>query len=255
MSAAALDVGAVRAQFPILGQTPHGKPLVYLDSAATTQKPRAVLDALQHHYAADNANIHRAVYQLGERATQAYEAARADVAAFLNAPESREIIFTRGATEALNLVAHSFLAPRLKPGQVVLVGALEHHANIVPWQMVGARTVPIPVDAHGDLDLAEYARLLDAHDVALVAIGWVSNAIGTVNPVGEIIAQAKARGLPVVVDGAQAVPHQPVDLRALGADFFAFSGHKLYAPTGIGVLWGKADLLNAMRPYQGGGDM
>jgi cysteine desulfurase/selenocysteine lyase len=250
----AFDPQAIKAQFPILAQTVNGKPLTYLDSAATTQKPQAVIDALVHHYSADNANIHRAVYQLGERSTTAYEAARGSVQRFLNAPEAREIIFTRGATEALNLVASSFLKPRIQPGDEVLVGALEHHANIVPWQMAGATVVAAPVDANGDLIWDAFVALIGPR-TKLISVGQVSNAIGSTLPVERICALARERGIPTVVDGAQAAPHGPVDVQAIGCDFFTFSGHKVYAPTGIGALWGRAELLSAMPPYQGGGDM
>lgn len=255
---AAFDVAAVRAQFPILQQTVHGKPLTYLDSAATAQKPQAVLDALLGHYTRDNANIHRAVYQIGERATSAYEAARGTVQRFLNAPDERECVFVRGATEGLNLVASCFLKPRLQPGDEILVTALEHHANIVPWQMAadatGAKVVPAPVDANGDLIWSAFVERVTER-TKFIAVGHVSNAIGAVMPVDEICALARERGIPVAIDGAQAVPHGPVDVQALGCDFYAFSGHKLYGPTGIGVLWGRGELLSAMPPYQGGGDM
>lgn len=253
-----LDVSAIRAQFPILRQTPHGQPLVYLDSAATSHKPQAVVDAIARHYFNDNANIHRAVYQLGERATAAYEHARAIVARALNAASVSEVIFTRGATEAINLVAYSFARPRLQPGDEIVVSAIEHHANIVPWQLVakaaGARVIPAPVDANGDLDFPAFEALLGPR-TRLVAMVQVSNALGTVMPVAEVCAAARARGIPVLIDGAQAMPHGGTDVQALGADFYVFSGHKVYGPTGSGALWAKAEHLEAMPPWQGGGDM
>jgi cysteine desulfurase / selenocysteine lyase len=255
---AALDVGRIRADFPILQQTVHGKPLVYLDNAATSQKPRAVIDAVSRYYLEDNANIHRGVHTLSERATRAYEGARGRVQRFLNAADSREILFTRGTTEGINLVAASYARPRLKPGDEILISWMEHHSNIVPWQLVceqtGAVLRVVPINEDGDLVLGDYARLLGPR-TRLVAIAHVSNALGTINPVREIVAMAHDRGVPVLLDGAQAVPHLPVDVRELGCDFYAFSGHKVYGPTGIGILYGKAELLDAMPPYQGGGDM
>jgi cysteine desulfurase/selenocysteine lyase len=254
---ARLDVAARRADFPALDQQVHGKPLVYLDSAATTQKPRAVIDAISRFYERDNANVHRGVHALSERATKAFEGARATVARFLGA-ETREVIFVRGATEAINLVAQSFARPRLQPGDELLVTTLEHHSNIVPWQLVaeatGARVVEAPVDDAGDLDLAALDRLLGPR-VKLLAVTQVSNALGTVTPLEAVIALARSRGVPVLVDGAQGAPHLGVEVRALGADFYVFSGHKVYGPTGIGVLWGRKEHLEAMPPWQGGGDM
>jgi cysteine desulfurase/selenocysteine lyase len=254
---APFDAAARRADFPALDQQVYGKPLVYLDSAATTQKPRAVIDAISRFYERDNANVHRGVHALSERATRAFEGARATVARFLNA-DRREVIFVRGATEAINLVAQSFGRQRVGAGDEIVVTTLEHHSNIVPWQMlagaVGARVVPAPVDDGGDLDLAALDRLLGPR-VRLLAVTQVSNALGTVTPLPAIIALARARGIPVLVDGAQGAPHLGVDVRALGADFYVFSGHKLYGPTGIGVLWGKREHLEAMPPWQGGGDM
>ncbi len=248
----------VKREFPILAQSARGKPLVYLDSAATTQKPRAVLEALRRYYEEDNANVHRAVHLLSERATKAYEGAREKVAAFLNAPSIREIVFTRGTTEAINLVAHTFGRTRVGAGDEVLVTHLEHHSNIVPWQMLcqskGAALKVVPVLDNGELDLAVLDRLLGPK-TKLLALGHVSNALGTINPVRDIVAKAKAKGIPVLIDGAQAVPHLKVDVQALGCDFYAFSGHKLYGPTGIGALWAKAEHLDAMPPWQGGGDM
>jgi cysteine desulfurase/selenocysteine lyase len=257
-SPSAFDPERVRDDFPILKQKIGGRPLVYLDNAATTQKPRPVIDAVRRYYTTSNANVHRGVHTLSDRATRGYEAARSRVARFLNAREEREIVFVRGTTEAINLVAQSFLRPLLREGDEVLVTAMEHHANIVPWQMVCAQTGAAlrvaPVDDAGALDLAEYGKRLSPR-TRLAAVTHVSNAIGTVNPVREMVAMARAANVPVLVDGAQAVPHMPVDVRELGCDFYAFSGHKVYGPTGIGALYGKAERLEAMPPYQGGGDM
>ncbi len=252
------DVSRVRDDFPILSRRVHGKPLVYLDNAATTQKPREVIAAIRRYYATANANVHRGVHALSDRATQAYEDARARVARFLNAGEDREIVFVRGATEAVNLVAQTYGRVHLHEGDEVLITGMEHHANIVPWQMAceraGARLKVAPILESGELDLAAYERMLSPR-TQVVAAAHVSNALGTVNPVGEMVRMAHARGIPVLVDGAQAVPHLPVDVRALGCDFYVFSGHKVYGPTGIGVLYGKAEHLDGMPPYQGGGDM
>jgi len=236
----------------------HGRPLVYLDNAATSQKPREVIEALVHYYNADNSNIHRGVHTLSERATAAYEGGRDKVKQFLNAADRREIVFVRGATEAINLVAQSYARPRLQPGDEILITEMEHHSNIVPWQLVceqtGAVLKVVPIDETGELLLDEFHRLLSVR-TKLVAVVHVSNALGTVNPVEEIIAAAHAQGIPVLLDGAQAVPHMAVDVQALDCEFYVFSGHKLYGPTGIGALYGKAALLDAMPPYQGGGDM
>jgi cysteine desulfurase/selenocysteine lyase len=252
------DVLKLRDDFPILSRKVHGKPLVYLDNAATTQKPRSVIAAVRHYYFTSNANVHRGVHALSDRATQAYEGARGRVARFLNAGEDREIVFVRGATEAINLVAQTFGRVHLREGDEILVTEMEHHSNIVPWQMVcdraGARLKVAPVLASGELDLAAYEGMLTGR-TRLAAVTHVSNALGTVNPVREMIGMAHARGVPVLVDGAQAAPHIPVDVQALGCDFYVFSGHKLYGPTGIGVLYGKAEHLEVMPPYQGGGDM
>jgi cysteine desulfurase/selenocysteine lyase len=252
------DVGRVRADFPILAERVNGKPLVYLDNAATSQKPRAVIDALTAYYTHDNANVHRGLHALSERATAAFEAVRRKVARFVNARQPEEIVFVRGTTEAVNLVAQSFVRPRLAPGDQILITHLEHHSNIVPWQLVceqtGAVLRVVPVDDRGELRLDDYERLLGPR-TRLVSVCQVSNALGTVNPVREIVERAHARGVPVLVDGAQAVPHLPVDVQALGSDFYAFSGHKMYGPTGIGVLHGRREHLEAMPPYQGGGDM
>jgi cysteine desulfurase/selenocysteine lyase len=252
------DVQRVRQDFPILKQRLYGKPLVYLDNAASSQKPQAVIDAISRFYSEDYANIHRGVHALSERATQAYEGVRETVRRFLNAPTEQEIVFVRGATEAINLVAQSYARPRLQPGDEILISGMEHHSDIVPWQIVcaerGARLRVVPITDAGELRLDVYEKLLGPR-TKLVAITHVSNALGTINPIREIINLAHRRQIPVLVDGAQAVPHLAVDVESLDCDFYAFSGHKLYGPSGIGVLFGKAALLEAMPPYQGGGDM
>jgi cysteine desulfurase/selenocysteine lyase len=257
-NSAPYEVERIRADFPILARPIHGKPLVFLDSAASAQKPRQVLDAMRRCYEEEYANVHRGVYWLSARATDAYEGARAKVRRFLNAAEDREIIFTRGATESINLVAASYGDRFLKPGDEVVISALEHHSNIVPWQLLrdrrGIVLKVVPVDDSGAFLIDAYLKLLGPR-TKLVAVAHIANSIGTVLPLPEIIAAAHAAGAPVLVDGCQAVPHQAVDVRALGADFYAFSGHKLYGPTGIGVLYGRAELLEAMPPWQGGGDM
>jgi cysteine desulfurase/selenocysteine lyase len=257
-AAAPWDVETVRKDFPALHQEVHGKPLVYLDNAATSQKPQAVIDALVDYYTRDNANVHRGVHRLSERATEAYEGARGRIQRHLNAASSREIVFVRQATEAVNLVAASFWRTVVGAGDEVLISAIEHHANIVPWQMLcaekGATLRVVPVDDRGDLIMDAYARLLGPR-TRLVAITQVSNALGTVTPIREIIDLAHQQDVPVLVDGAQAVPHQAVDVQALDCDFYVFSGHKAYGPTGIGVLYGKETWLEGMPPYQGGGDM
>jgi len=253
-----IDVQRVRADFPILGRTVHGKPLVYLDNAATSQKPRAVLDAIAAYYSETNANVHRGVHQLSERATAAYEASRERVRAFFNADSTREIVFTRNATEGINLVAHSFARPRLKAGDEVLISALEHHSNIVPWQLAceatGATLRVAPIDDAGELLLDEFERLLTPR-TRIVAITHMSNAIGTVTPAAEIVRLAHARGIPVLLDASQAAYHMRVDVRALDCDFLVATGHKMYGPTGIGILYGKASHFEAMPPFLGGGDM
>lgn len=255
---AGIDVGRVREQFPILRQTIRGKPLVYLDSAATAQKPQPVIDAICRFYRSECSNIHRGVHQLAERATRAYEEARLRVQRFLGAREPREIVFVRGATEAINLVAQSYGAEHVRPGDEIVISAMEHHSNIVPWQMLcrqkGSVLRVVPVDDEGQLVLDEYARLLGPR-TRLVAVTHASNVLGTVTPVREMVDLAHQRGVPVLVDGAQAAPHRPVDVAELDCDFYTFSGHKLYGPTGIGVLYGKAEVLESMRPYQGGGGM
>jgi len=252
------DVKRVRQDFPILETTVHGKPLVYLDNAATTQKPRAVIDAMLRFYREECSNIHRGVHTLSMRATEDYEGARARVARFIGAAEPREVIFVRGATEGINLVANTFARRRIGAGDEILITTMEHHSNIVPWQMLceaqGARLRVAPINDDGELDLDEFEKCLNDR-TRLVSVVHVSNSLGTINPVRELIAMAHARGVPVVVDGAQAVQHLPVDVRALDCDFYVFSGHKIYGPTGIGVLYGKAALLEAMPPWQGGGDM
>jgi len=253
-----LDVARVREDFPILKQTVHGNPLVYLDNAATTQKPQAVLDVLTRYYTTMNANVHRGVHQLSERATQEYEGARAKVQGFINAAEAREIIFVRGVTEAINLVAQTYGRKNFQPGDEIIISAMEHHSNIVPWQILceenGAKLRIIPINDEGELLLDEYERLLNPR-TKLVSVVHVSNSLGTVNPVKRIIELAHSRNVPVLLDGAQSAPHMPVNVQELDCDFYTFSGHKIFGPTGIGVLYGKAKLLEAMPPYQGGGDM
>ncbi|HDX8591307.1 aminotransferase class V-fold PLP-dependent enzyme [Aeromonas dhakensis] len=248
----------LRSQFPALAQEVNGHPLVYLDNAATTQKPQAVLDAINHYYRADNANVHRAAHALSGRATRAFEDARETVARFINAPRSHEVIWTRGTTEAINLVAQSWGVSELRAGDEVVLSTLEHHANIVPWQLVAQRTGAVirvaPLDERGDLDMAAYLAMLGPR-TRLVSVAHVSNALGTVNPVEQIVAAAKAVGALTLIDGAQAVAHFEVDVQAIGCDFYAFSGHKLYGPTGIGVLWGRTELLERMPPWQAGGEM
>jgi cysteine desulfurase/selenocysteine lyase len=252
------DVEKIRRDFPILQQKIHGKPLVYLDNAATTQKPQSVIDALVNYYCEDNSNVHRGVHLLSERATAAYENSRSVVQHFINAAEPSEIIFVRGTTEAINLVAQTYGRRHVGPGDEVIISALEHHSNIVPWQMLceekGARLRVVPINDRGELILEEYEKFLGPK-TKLVSVSHISNALGTLNPLRQIIASAHRYNVPVLIDGAQAVPRIPVDVRDLDCDFYAFSSHKLYGPTGLGILYGKAKLLDAMPPYQGGGDM
>ena len=255
---AGFDVEKVREDFPVLKQRIHGKPLVYLDSAATAQKPFAVIDAIRKFYEVDCANIHRGVHELSQRSTAAYEETRSKAKRFLNARAKNELIFVRGTTEGVNLVASSWGRKNVKPGDEIVVSALEHHSNIVPWQMLceekGAKLRVIPVDDRGELLLEEYEKLLGPR-TRMVAVGHVSNALGTINPVRQIIEMAHRAGALALIDGAQAAPHLKIDVQALDADFYAISGHKVFGPTGTGILYGKAKLLNAMPPYQGGGDM
>ncbi len=254
----AFDVGRIRADFPLLRQQIHGKPLVYLDNAATSQKPQAVIETLTRYYAEENSNVHRGVHLLSERATEAYEAGRATVQRFLNAADTREIIFVRGATEGINLVAQSYGRASIKPGDEIIISWMEHHSNIVPWQMLcedkGAVLRVAPINDDGEVLLDEYARLLNPR-TKFVALVHVSNALGTINPVKQMIEMAHRQRVPVLLDGAQAVAHLPVDVQELDCDFYVFSGHKVLGPTGIGILYGKADFLEDMPPYQGGGDM
>jgi cysteine desulfurase / selenocysteine lyase len=254
----AFDVAAIRAAFPALHQQVHGKPLVYLDNAATTQKPQAVIDALRAYYEHDNANVHRGVHELSERATAAYEGAREKVRAFVNAASVREIIFTRNATESLNLVARAWGDANVRKGDEILISGMEHHSNIVPWQLLcertGATLKVIPIDDRGDLVMEEFERLLTPR-TKMLSIVQLSNALGTLNPVAEMAARAKSVGAMVLIDGSQAAYHMAVDVAAIGADFYAFTGHKVYGPTGIGVLWGREAVLDAMPPFLGGGDM
>lgn len=255
---ARFDAEHLRGEFPLLAQEINGKPLVYLDNAATTQKPDRVIDAVARYYRTINSNVHRGAHTLSDHATGAFEDARDAVRAFINAPSREQVIWTRGTTESINLVAHSFARGRLGAGDRILVSGMAHHSNIVPWQLAtqaaGASVVPIPVTDDARLDLDAFRSLLDAR-VRLVALEHVSNAMGTIHPVAEIIAAAHAAGVPVLLDGAQSVGHLPVDVQALDVDFYAFSGHKMFAPTGIGVLYGKRKWLEAMTPYQGGGEM
>ncbi len=254
-----IDVEQIKADFPILGQRPHGKRLVYLDSAATSQKPAAVIETLSNFYRTSNANIHRGVYDLSERATAAYDEARAKVATFINASSPRECVFTRNATEAINLVANSWGRSNLQPGDEVVLTVLEHHSNIVPWQIIaadrGAKLRFVDIDDKGRLILDQLDDYLSSGRVKMVAFTHVSNSLGTINPAVEIIARAHQAGALTLVDGAQSVPHMPVDVQEMGADFLAFSGHKMLGPMGAGVLYGKRNLLEAMPPFLGGGDM
>ncbi|MDI1351605.1 MAG: cysteine desulfurase [bacterium] len=255
---ATLDIGKIRNEFPILHQQINEYDLIYFDNAATTQKPKSVIQAMAHYYEQDNSNVHRGVHALSVRATQLYESARAKMKRFINAKSPKECIFVRGTTEAINLVAQSFVAPNILPGDEILITCMEHHSNIVPWQMVcqktGAKLQVAPISLSGDILLDEFERKLNKN-TKFVAINYVSNALGTINPVKKMIEMAHACGAKVLLDGAQATAHLPVDVQDLDCDFYAFSGHKMYGPTGIGILWGKEELLNNMIPYQGGGEM
>jgi cysteine desulfurase/selenocysteine lyase len=254
----ALDLARIRADFPLLARQVHGKPLVYLDNANTSQKPRQVIEAVDRHYREHNANVARAVHQLGEEATSAYEGARDALARFINAPSRNEVVLTAGTTQSINLVAYSYALPRLQPGDAILTTVMEHHANIVPWQLVAARSGAVvkaaPIDQRGELIVEKFIELLTP-EVKLACVGHVSNVLGTVNPVREIAKACRQRGIPLLVDGSQAVPHRPVDVQALGCDFYAVTGHKMLSPTGTGLLWAKKEHLDAMPPFFGGGEM
>jgi cysteine desulfurase/selenocysteine lyase len=255
---ATFDVNKVRDDFPILKQTVNGNPLVYLDNGATSQKPQSVIDAIVRYYTTTNSNVHRGVHTLSQQATEDYEGARSKIGKFINAGDDQEIIFTRNTTEGINLVAHSYARHNVGPGDDIIVSNMEHHSNIVPWQMVceekGANLRVVPIDDNGELLMDEYEKMLGPR-TKLVSITHVSNALGTILPAAQIIKMAHAHGAPVLLDGAQAVPHMPVDMKELDCDFYAFSGHKLFGPTGIGILYGKAEYLEAMPPFMGGGDM
>ena len=252
------DIQQIRADFPILGRTVYGKPLVYLDNGATTQKPRPVVEAITNEYYNTNANVHRGVHFLSQQATELHEASRETVRRFINARSTSEIVFTRGTTESINLLAATFCQSQMQAGDEVIISTMEHHSNIVPWQLQAAQRGivlrVIPMDDRGELLLDEYERLFSPK-TKIVSIAHVSNVLGTINPVKEMIATAHAHGVPVLVDGAQSIPHMPVDVRELDADFYVFSGHKVYGPTGVGVLYGKEDWLDKLPPYQGGGEM
>ena len=253
-----LDLTAIRKQFPVLDQSVNGNPLIYFDNAATTQKPLAVISEISRYYTEDNANIHRGIHTLAERATAAYENTRKSIAQFINANESEEIIFTKGTTDSINLVAHSLGGSLLKPGDEVLISCMEHHSNIVPWQLICEKTKAvlkiIPINDKGELIFEEFLNLLSER-TKIVSMVHISNTLGTINPVKEVIAAAHKWGAKVLIDGAQATPHNKIDVKSLNCDFYAFSGHKMYGPTGVGVLYGKRSLLEAIPPYQGGGEM
>ncbi|MCH8228578.1 MAG: aminotransferase class V-fold PLP-dependent enzyme, partial [Proteobacteria bacterium] len=253
-----LDVEKVRGDFPILTRQVHGKPLVYLDTAASAQRPLAVIEATDRFYRMHNANVHRGVHQLGQEATDLYEAARRGLARFINASSEREVIFTRGTTESINLVAQSFLRPRVGPGDEILITHMEHHSNIVPWQILceqtGASLKVVPINQRGELELDALENML-SESVKLLGVVHISNALGTVNPVEEVVRMAKRYDIPVLIDGAQAMPHLQVDVQALSCDFYCLSGHKMYGPTGIGALWAREEILEDMPPWQGGGEM
>ena len=253
-----LDVEKVRGDFPILTRQVHGKPLVYLDTAASAQRPLAVIEATDRFYRMHNANVHRGVHQLGQEATDLYEAARRGLARFINASSEREVIFTRGTTESINLVAQSFLRPRVGPGDEILITHMEHHSNIVPWQILceqtGASLKVVPINQRGELELDALENML-SESVKLLGVVHISNALGTVNPIEEVVRMAKRYDIPVLIDGAQAMPHLQVDVQALSCDFYCLSGHKMYGPTGIGALWAREEILEDMPPWQGGGEM
>ena len=255
---APLDVARIRADFPLLSRTVHGKPLIYFDNANTSQKPSAVIDAVDDFYRRFNANVARAVHTLGDEATASYEATRDKLARFINAPSRDEIVFTSGTTQAINLVAYSYLLPRIERGDEIVVTTMEHHANIVPWQILGDRAgvklKVAPITEKGELDVEKFVELLTPR-VKLAAVVHVSNVLGTINPVAELARAARKRGIPLLVDGSQAMPHMPVDVRALGCDFYALTGHKMYGPTGTGALWARKELLRDMPPFFGGGEM
>ncbi|GFZ95362.1 cysteine desulfurase [Dyella caseinilytica] len=252
------DVQRVRLDFPLLSRTVHGKPLVYFDNANTSQKPLSVIEAVDRHYREHNANVARAVHQLGEEATAAYESARDKLAAFINAGSRNDVVLTSGTTQSMNLVAYSYALPRLQPGDAIVTTVMEHHANIVPWQLVAARSgatvKAAPIDQRGELILEKFFELLTP-EVKLACVTHVSNVLGTVNPVREIARECRRRGIPLLVDGSQAMPHRPVDVQALGCDFYAITGHKMLAPTGTGALWAKREHLQSMPPFFGGGEM
>jgi cysteine desulfurase / selenocysteine lyase len=252
-------MNTIRPEFPILSRTVHGKPLVYLDNGATTQKPKAMIERISRFYAEENATVRRGVYELAAEATAAFDAVRTQVAQFINAPNEEGVVFVRGCTEGINLVAYAYGREHLKAGDEIVITAMEHHANIVPWQElckdVGCVLRIAPMDATGVLDMEAYTGLLASGRVKFVSVIHVSNALGTINPVEEMARLAHEAGAVILVDGAQSAPHMPIDVQAMGCDFYTFSGHKVYGPTGVGVLWGKPELLDAMRPYQGGGDM
>jgi cysteine desulfurase / selenocysteine lyase len=258
LTSTTFDVATIRRDFPILQQSVNGKPLVYLDNAASSQRPRAVIDAVARYYEHDHANVHRGVHALSQRATDAYEGSRDVVRQFINAVDTKEIIYTRGTTEGVNLVAQSFLRPSIKPGDEILISGLEHHANIVPWQLLceqtGAVMKVIPIDQRGVVDFAAFEKMIGSK-TRLLALAHVSNALGTIVPVEDYVGVAKRHGVPVLIDGAQAIPHTPIDVQALGCDFYVFSSHKMLGPTGIGVLYGRKEVLEKMPPWQGGGDM
>ncbi len=252
------NLDEIRAEFPVLHQLINGKPLVYLDNAASSQKPRCVINAISRYYETTHANVHRGIHTLSQQATDLYEEGREKVRALLNARSDKEIIFVRGATEAINLVAYTFGQQFLQPGDEILVTTMEHHANIVPWQLVaeqkGAKVIPIPISDSGEVDLPAFKNLLNPR-TKMLAVVHISNALGTINPVAEMIVEAKKHGVYTLVDACQTIPHAPVNVQALGCDFFAFSAHKMYGPTGIGILYGREEILNQLPPYQGGGDM